>query len=341
MRTGFLGRLLRGARRPRVTVCIPAYRSGSRIAETLASVQAQRFADFRVVVGVEPTGADALDAATRRAFERDRRFRFVDNASIQGWGGNVAALMAGVETEFFAVLPHDDLWHEDYLAVLVDVLDAAPEAAVAFSDMRRFGQNPVALSAEFDNEDPSTRLFSYYAQGAPGHGWRGLVRRDRLGAGYRFPQNRYLSFAVECEFFQVLLLGGAAIRVPREMYRKRGYAPATGVNVSSRWRRDLSPEAQRAALAHHRQHMLAGIPEPLSGRVDRAEVLLAAEIALWRRGVIFAPGNPEVAAGMHAERGALEARVAKAPRAHRAPLRAVLDEAMAHVPPVDSDPPRG
>ena len=316
---------------PRVTVCIPAYRSGTAIHPTLASVQAQTFEDFQVVVGIEPTGPDAIDPQVRDEFTRDNRFVFVENPRIFGWAGNVGELIGTVNTELFAVLPHDDIWDAQYLTKLVSALDNNPGASVAFADLRRFGSDTILRTIEFDNFDLSTRLFSFFVQGAEAHAWRGLVRKSALESDFRFPENPYLSFAVECEFMQHLILRGEAIRVSEELYKKRGY-PADSNSVSSRWRRDLSHEEQVTALEHHRQKLVNGIPANMSGQIGRNSVIAACEIAMWRRGLIFAPINPYVAKRMHSDQSDLRKLVSGSEEMHRTELTRFINSVIPLLP---------
>ncbi len=93
-----------------VTVCVPAHRAAAFIAHTLGSIQSQTFSDIRVEIGLEPDEAWATEKACR-AFLADPRFHLRRNPTTLGWDGNVRALLLRVETPYFAVLPHDDLWH--------------------------------------------------------------------------------------------------------------------------------------------------------------------------------------------------------------------------------------
>lgn len=317
---------------PRVTVCIPAYKSGSQIHTTLASVQAQSYTDFKVEIAVEPTGPDAIDPEIRHEFNRDPRFRFVENTQVLGWAGNVDGLLTRTETELVTVLPHDDIWEPEYLYALISALDLHPSAAVAYPDIRRFGIDDVSRTIEFDNTDLSTRLYSYYLQGAEAHSWRGVIRRQCLPARRVFPQNRFLSFAVECEFVQHLLCEGPAIRVPTELYRKRGY-PVGAQSVSRRWLHELSAADQSAALHHHRARMLGGIPALPTGKLDRDTVLCAAEIAMLHRGLIFAGINPSIAHDIRGGLAKMESRLQQhVGLAQGAQLAACLDQIASRLP---------
>ena len=149
---------------------------------------------------------------SRKPGSRWGRFAFIENRVVLGWAGNIDNLICGVDTELYAVLPHDDLWNPHYLSSLVPLLDAEPGAVVAYADMNRFGAAAGPKTVRIDNTDFSTRLLSFYLEGAEAVPWRGVTRRSALPASAVFPQHEQMSFAVECEYAQKLLCAGKAER---------------------------------------------------------------------------------------------------------------------------------
>lgn len=271
-----------------VTVCVPAYRSARFIGQTLASIKGQVFTDFEVLIAVEPSGAaETVDAC--RPFGDDRRFRVYVNESTLGYAGNVASVLRRVRSPYFAVLPHDDLWHPSYLAALIDRLADHPEASVAFADSYLFGWDSGIRTYELGGSDLGARLMSFFLAGAEGLAWRGLTRSDALDVD--FPSNQFDGFAVECEWVLHLLLRGDALRHAEPLYLKRQAALDDDAAVSIGWRVRMSEDTLRSALAHHRQRLL----EPLDGAQlrdsDRSLIKLAAESSALLRWVAFSNGR--------------------------------------------------
>ena len=266
----------------RVTVLIPAFNSGKRIFRTLKSVQEQSYGDFKVRVAIEPTGREAFDDEVRRTFEKDGRFEFFENGSVLSWAKNIDTLITHVDTEFFAILPHDDFWDRYYLAKLVPVLDACSEASVAYADMQVFGASNWVKTVRLDDTDISTRLLTFYLEGAEAVPWRGVARKSVLFKSDNFPQHKYMSFAVECEYAQRLICSGKAIRIGEPLFYKRTYG-AGACSLSNLWQTELSHDEKRAALELHRARMLAGIPLVIRGKISREAIMLAFEIAMLRR----------------------------------------------------------
>lgn len=267
--------------RPLVTVLIPAFRAGSAIVETLKRVRLQSFTDYEVFVAIEPAGDEpAREQLT--AYAADARFNFHRNDEILGWAGNVAALQERVQSAFFVILPHDDLWEEDYLASLVALLEGDAGATVAHADMQLIGAKEKVRSPDYARGSVANRLLSFYLQGGEGHIWRGVTRSSVLAGGRHFPVYDPLAFAAECEWVHHLLREGRSVRDPRPLYRKRTYPSKELRSMSSRWRLGWSPSDKRKAIAVHRERMLAAIPGDVADE-ERCAIRLACEVTMIRR----------------------------------------------------------
>jgi len=108
----------------KVSVVIPTYNDEGTIAETLASVFAQRFDGRYEVIVVNDGSTDG----TRSVLERfGDRIRVIDQRNA----GAAAARNVGIAAaagEFIALLDGDDTWTEEALAKTVPVLDQIPDA---------------------------------------------------------------------------------------------------------------------------------------------------------------------------------------------------------------------
>jgi glycosyltransferase involved in cell wall biosynthesis len=133
---------------PRVSVVVSTYDRLTLLEEALASIAAQTFRDFDVVV-VNDHGRDAsavVDAFAARA--RDVAVRYDHRPENRG----VAATRNhGVRTttgELVAYLDDDDLWTPDHLEALVATLDAHPAASIAYGDAEVWRMAPDGVAAE-------------------------------------------------------------------------------------------------------------------------------------------------------------------------------------------------
>lgn len=106
---------------PRVSICIPTYRGAATIAATIASVLAQDFADFELIVIDDGSPDD-----TRAVVEgfSDARLRYVRNERNLGPEGNWNRCFELATGSYFKLLPHDDVLAPNCLTEQVKVLDA-------------------------------------------------------------------------------------------------------------------------------------------------------------------------------------------------------------------------
>jgi len=279
-----------------VTVCIPAYRAGRFLAATLKSVAEQTFAGWRAEIAVDPADCDGTGSpedtlAALAPFLDDGRFRLHRNPSRLGWDGNIRALLERVETPYYAILPHDDIWDPRYLETFLGALERHPAASVAYGDLYAFGatdpwRHAVQLPATADTR---TQLLAFMLQGAEAMPWRGVTRSAlRLSVG-GFPADGHRGFAVECEYALALILAGPAVHLPRTLYYKRIHPQ--GVMTASRARvvepaRDELERAWRGHADRMRQLVekgLAGLGRDSTGSTSMERMIRAALAAAMLR----------------------------------------------------------
>ena len=271
-----------------VTVCVPAYRAAAFIHHTLASIQAQSFEDFEVLVGVEPADAHGTLTACEPILA-DRRFQLIVNDHVLGYAGNVRALLRRVRTPLFAVLPHDDAWHPDFLERLCHALSSRPDAIGAYPDLFCFAPDGVGagvVSPVIDGWGLPERIMSWLVNGASGNAWHALTRAAALGRA--FPRNRHRDFAVECEWVLHLLGEGPLVHVGQPLYLKRQPSSASPNSVSTAW--VTNDQGLPAAIDHHRRRLMALLPQDLPSD-QRQAATAALEAAILRRRMEFADGR--------------------------------------------------
>lgn len=114
---------------PRVSVVIPVYNGAATIERTIASVYAQTFGDFELIV-IDDGSTD--DTAARVAASADARLKLHRYANA-GLAESRNRGVARARGELIAFLDADDLWTSDKLEAQVAALAAAPRAALAYS----------------------------------------------------------------------------------------------------------------------------------------------------------------------------------------------------------------
>lgn len=251
---------------PRITVCVPVYQGARFVADTLAAIRRQTIADIRVLVAIDRGTDGSVDAC--RPFLADPRFTILVHHDRQGWIGNANALMARVETEFFCILPHDDLIEPDYLEALLDCLDRHPAAVAAYCDLEGFEGASYSLQQSELGGGRFERLRDALAFHFNAVAYRGLIRRSGLGGGLPLSGNRCGDFAADTVWMLRLAGLGELRRVPRTLYRKRIHPLAE----TQRWYRWDDAAAAEAWVEHCAQCWEA---------VDGAGFLPEERAALW------------------------------------------------------------
>lgn len=115
----------------RVSIVIPSYNSAAYLASTIASVRAQTFADWELVVFDDGSQDSSVEVAEEFA-RRDSRIRVMQG----NHGGTSSARNGGLRetnsrSEYIAFLDSDDTWEPEALTLLVDALDKHPECPAA------------------------------------------------------------------------------------------------------------------------------------------------------------------------------------------------------------------
>jgi len=150
-------------RTPRVTVVMSTNRVSPYLAEALQSVKDQSYTDWRLVVmdngSPDPDGVRDVVSAIPEAVVVREAGHVVSIPLNHG-----TALARG---EYVTFLDDDDVWLPDRLQVLVDALDAAPDAGAAYS------------SVDFIDSRGERRGPLFVADGETG--------RDLLAGRYPFP----------------------------------------------------------------------------------------------------------------------------------------------------------
>ena len=103
----------------KVTVGIPTFNRAGWLRESIESVLAQTFADFRLIVSDNASDDDTPEVV--RSFD-DERIHYVRSERNVGPVGNSRRLISLTETEFLVLLPDDDVLYPGHLAATIDVL---------------------------------------------------------------------------------------------------------------------------------------------------------------------------------------------------------------------------
>jgi teichuronic acid biosynthesis glycosyltransferase TuaG len=118
---------------PRVSIVIPAWNAAAFIEKTLATVAAQTFKDFEIIVVDDGSSDETKPVVDRFMKDRGLRGRCIRQENKKIAGARNTGIRAA-EADLISFLDHDDLWFPDKLARTVTEFDAHPDADVVCHD---------------------------------------------------------------------------------------------------------------------------------------------------------------------------------------------------------------
>lgn len=117
---------------PRVSIGLPVYNGETYLAQTLDDFLAQTLGDFELLI-CDNASTDRTAAIGRSYAARDARVRYVRNERNIGSLPNFnRAFRLAAPARYFAWAAHDDRHAPDFLEQLVGLLDAHPDASLAY-----------------------------------------------------------------------------------------------------------------------------------------------------------------------------------------------------------------
>ena len=212
---------------PRVVACLPSWNAAAFIEPVLRSLDAQTYPNLKVLISDDASSDATWEICTE--FARGRpRFHLHRQAVNRGWLGNVNWLLREADGEYLFFAFHDDPLEPSYVERLVEVLEAAPDAVLAFTDIT-IDLRSDALDlvtqwryTELDGVD-GVRERLRALTSMQGHWWipnRGLFRRAAAQSvgGLR----RHLAGELNADWLWLLHLSllGRFVRVPEPLVRK-------------------------------------------------------------------------------------------------------------------------
>lgn len=170
---------------PRVSVVMTVYNGERYLAEAIASVLGQTYADFELII-VDDGSTDGSARIIEEYAERDSRIQFIPLSQNEG---KASACNYGIEAaggHYIAAMDHDDICLPDRLRKQTNYLDAHPRIGVIGGNIQVVDQD---LKFRFESKLPLEHALIawglFFSPSIPGT--LAMARRDLLMAvgGYR------------------------------------------------------------------------------------------------------------------------------------------------------------
>ena len=140
---------------PLVTVGLPVYNGGQYIAEALATLAAQDYPNFEIVVS-DNASTDDTQKICQELAARDGRLRYARNAENIGPLKNFRAVLGRAQGQYFMWAAHDDKWDPRFISSLVSRLRTDPHAVLATPTILHVEQDGRLRSEPPDRPAPGT-----------------------------------------------------------------------------------------------------------------------------------------------------------------------------------------
>lgn len=110
---------------PRLTICMPVRNGAALIGRAIASVHAQGYRDFELIVSENGSSDDTV-AVVARLIAADPRCRLVRQPKLLSAIRNFAAALAEARGDYVVFLAHDDWWEAGFLSRLMALAEWDP-----------------------------------------------------------------------------------------------------------------------------------------------------------------------------------------------------------------------
>jgi glycosyltransferase involved in cell wall biosynthesis len=117
--------------KPLVSVIISAFNRPKMLLAAIHSVQSQTYEQLEIIIRDDSTNDECQRVVLNLC---DSRVRYVHNIPSLGTAANLRAGYRESSGKYFSTLNDDDLYAPDYIAQMVEVMEANPRLSLAFCD---------------------------------------------------------------------------------------------------------------------------------------------------------------------------------------------------------------
>ncbi|NNC11883.1 glycosyltransferase family 2 protein [Planctomonas sp. JC2975] len=208
---------------PRVSVGVPVYNGEEYLETALRALQKQTLREFEVIIS-DNASTDGSRAIAERFAVEDERFHVIGSMKNEGIPRNFNATLESAAAPLFMWNAADDFARPEHLEACCAVLDAHPEAWIAFSRIDaidaegRFLNSRDDENLDFGGLDASGRVDLFLRrQVYQVIGFGGVIRTDRLREYGGLPP----FYGGDIVLGLGLAIKAPWIQVPRALYVRR------------------------------------------------------------------------------------------------------------------------
>ena len=222
---------------PKVSIGMPVYNMESTLPEAINTVLNQTFSDFQLIIS-DNASDDGTEEICRAAARQDSRVIYHRNpVNILAENFHLTLLLS--KGKYFMWASADDARRPEMIARCVEVLEANPEAVLAYThtellDPATGTRRKYFDSYRLDQEDLAERYVSLIQSLDLGNAIYGLYRRSVQSTIPPFARgsSRFIAFT-DAVFLANVVLQGKVIQIPEMLFiRRRGKSKAWTDNIA-------------------------------------------------------------------------------------------------------------
>jgi glycosyltransferase involved in cell wall biosynthesis len=215
----------------RLTIGMPVYNNARTIRRALESLLAQTYRNFRILISDDVSTDETANVCEEYA-ARDSRIRVIRQPTNLNYG-NFRYLLQKARTPLFMFAAGDDRWHPEYVARMIEALDANPRAVCAVSQVS-FTTDTSVLAPTGGTApltaDPATNIAAFLSAADDNSRMYGVLRTDV--ARRAFPDHDF--FAFDWAMSIGTLREGIHVQVPEVLLWRDRTDPARYVEYARR-----------------------------------------------------------------------------------------------------------
>ena len=176
-----------------ISIVMATYNGARYVGEQIESILSQTYHDFELVICDDCSTDNTLNILYQYA-EKDQRIRIIRNQHNLGFRDNFQhAIQCCAKTEYVALCDQDDIWTEDHLQHLVDIIGdkslACANSIITDQNLKPTGST-LSQQQSFDNLpcDEMLKSQTILLWRNPHQGSTMLVRRSLLDRALPFPE---------------------------------------------------------------------------------------------------------------------------------------------------------
>lgn len=229
---------------PIVSIITPTYNHKNFIGQAIASVLAQTFSDWEMIV-VDDASTDQTPLIIEQFCKGDNRIKFIRHSF--NWGKSRLAdiynqALESCNGKYIAILEGDDLWPAYKLEVQIPMLESTPEAVlshgavglVSMKEKVKLPKYPWPMSVR-ENKPLGSALKALLLGENPIYSQTAVIRRKYLTKIGGFQPDDFPSIVVDYPTWMELAFQGEFIFIPKIL----GYWRRYPLSVSSHYQEQL------------------------------------------------------------------------------------------------------